>query len=214
MKIFADTAIIDEIEEVSKWGIISGVTTNPSLIAKSGITLKEAINKITNLVDGPISAEVAESDALSMVEEAKIYAVMHKNIVIKIPMTIEGVKAVKMLSALNIKTNVTLVFSMSQALMAASAGATYVSPFMGRLDDLTESEDAGYKLLKDIKEMFKTYNFKTQIIAASIRHLEHVNQSIKSGADIATIPYKVLKEMVKHELTDKGLEIFREAAKK
>lgn len=214
MKIFADTAIINEIEEVSKWGIISGVTTNPSLIAKSGIALEEAIKKITNLVDGPISAEVAESDAFSMVEEAKIYAAMHKNIVIKIPMTIEGVKAVKMLSQKNIKTNVTLVFSMSQALMAASAGATYVSPFMGRLDDLTKTDDAGFKLLKDIKDMFKTYNFKTQIIAASIRHLEHVDQSIKAGADIATVPYKVLKEMVKHELTDKGLEIFREAAKK
>ncbi|MDT8337003.1 MAG: fructose-6-phosphate aldolase [Candidatus Izemoplasmatales bacterium] len=214
MKIFADTAIINEIEEVSKWGIISGVTTNPSLIAKSGITLKVAINKITSLVDGPISAEVAEADALSMVEEAKIYASMHKNIVVKIPMTIEGVKAVKILSANNIKTNVTLVFSMSQALMAASAGATYVSPFMGRLDDLTKTNDAGFILLKDIKDMFKTYNFKTQIIAASIRHLEHVDQSIKAGADIATIPYKVLKEMVKHELTDKGLAIFKEAAKK
>jgi len=149
-----------------------------------------------------------------MVEEAKIYAAMHKNIVIKIPMTIEGVKAVKTLSAMGIKTNVTLVFSVSQALMAASAGATYVSPFLGRLDDLLNQEDAGFNLLKDIKDMFRTYNFKTQIIAASIRHLNHVNQSIKSGADIATIPYKVLQEMVKHELTDKGLEIFREAAKK
>ena len=206
MRIFADTAIIKEIEEVAKWGIISGVTTNPSLIAKSGITLEDAIRKIVSLVDGPISAEVAESDAISMVEEAKIYAKMHKNIVIKIPMTIEGVKAVKTLSSLGIKTNVTLVFSPSQALMAASAGATYVSPFMGRLDDLTKTEDAGFKLLKDIKEMFKTYNFKTQIIAASIRHLEHVNQSIKAGADIATIPYNVLLEMVKHELTDKALE--------
>ena len=214
MKIFADTAIITEIEEVSKWGIISGVTTNPSLIAKSGITLKEAINKIVKLVDGPISAEVAESDAESMIEEAKIYAKMHKNIVVKIPMTLEGVKAVKKLSEMNIKTNVTLVFSPSQALMAATAGATYVSPFLGRLDDLTGENDAGFNLLKDIKEMFKVYNFKTQIIAASIRHLEHVNQSMKSGADIATIPYKVLTEMVKHELTDKGLEIFREAAKK
>ncbi len=214
MRIFADTAIIKEIEEVAKWGIISGVTTNPSLIAKSGITLEDAIRKIVSLVDGPISAEVAESDAISMVEEAKIYAKMHKNIVIKIPMTIEGVKAVKTLSSLGIKTNVTLVFSPSQALMAASAGATYVSPFMGRLDDLTKTEDAGFKLLKDIKEMFKTYNFKTQIIAASIRHLEHVNQSIKAGADIATIPYNVLLEMVKHELTDKGLKIFREAANK
>lgn len=214
MKIFADTAIITEIEEVSKWGIISGVTTNPSLIAKSGITLEEAINKIVKLVDGPISAEVAESDADSMIEEAKKYAKMHKNIVVKIPMTLEGVKAVKKLSEINIKTNVTLVFSPSQALMAATAGATYVSPFLGRLDDLTGENDAGFNLLKDIKEMFKVYNFKTQIIAASIRHLEHVNQSIKAGADIATIPYKVLTEMVKHELTDKGLEIFREAAKK
>jgi transaldolase len=214
MKIFADTAIITEIEEVSKWGIISGVTTNPSLIAKSGITLREAINKIVKLVDGPISAEVAESDAESMIEEAIIYAKMHKNIVVKIPMTLEGIKAVKKLSEMNIKTNVTLVFSPSQALMAATAGATYVSPFLGRLDDLTGENDAGFNLLKDIKEMFKVYNFKTQIIAASIRHLEHVNQSMKAGADIATIPYKVLTEMVKHELTDKGLEIFREAAKK
>ena len=213
MKILADTAIITEIEEVSKWGIISGVTTNPSLIAKSGISLKEAIQKIVNLVDGPISAEVQEGDAESMVEEAKIYAAMHKNIVIKIPMTIEGIKAVKKLTSMNIKTNVTLVFSPSQALMAASAGATYVSPFLGRLDDLTKTDDAGFKLLKDIKDMFKTYNFKTQIIAASIRHLEHVNQSLRAGADIATIPYNVLTQMVKHELTDKGLKIFREAAK-
>lgn len=214
MKIFADTAIISEIEEVSSWGIISGVTTNPSLIAKSGISLEDAIRKIVDLVDGPISAEVAEADAVSMVEEAKVYSKMHKNIVIKIPMTIEGIKAVKMLTALKIKTNVTLVFTASQALMAATAGATYVSPFMGRLDDLLKTNDAGYNLLKEIKDMFKTYNFKTQIIAASIRNLDHVNQSLKAGADIATIPYKVLKEMVKHELTDKGLEIFREAAKK
>ncbi|MDD3128970.1 MAG: fructose-6-phosphate aldolase [Candidatus Izemoplasmatales bacterium] len=214
MKIFADTAIIKEIEEVSKWGIISGVTTNPSLIAKSGITLEEAIKKIVDLVDGPISAEVAEADAESMVKEAKVYAVMHKNIVIKIPMTIEGIKAVKILSRLGIKTNVTLVFTPSQALMAASAGATYVSPFLGRLDDLTKTDDAGFKLLKDIKELFVNYGFKTQIIAASIRHLEHVNQSIRAKADIATIPYNVLKKMVEHELTEKGLEIFREAAKK
>jgi len=213
MKIFADTAIISEIEEVSKWGIISGVTTNPSLIAKSGIKLIEAINQIVKLVDGPISAEVQEGNSEDMVEEAKRYVIMHKNIVIKIPMTIEGVKAVKSLSKMGIKTNVTLVFSVSQALMAASAGATYVSPFLGRIDDLTKTNDAGYKLVKDIKDMFKTYNFKTQIIAASIRHLDHVEQSIKAGADIATIPYQVLKVMVQHELTDKGLKIFREAAK-
>lgn len=213
MKLFADTAIIKEIEEVSQWGILSGVTTNPSLIAKSGISLKEAINKIISLVDGPISAEVKEANAEEMLEEARIYAKMHKNIVVKIPMTIEGVKAVKQLTKEGIKTNVTLVFSTSQALMAASAGATYVSPFMGRLDDLTQTNDAGFKLVKDIKEMFKTYSFKTEIIAASIRHLEHVDQSIKAGADIATIPYKVLKEMVKHELTSKGLKIFAEASK-
>lgn len=213
MKIFADTAIIKEIEEVSKWGIIAGVTTNPSLIAKSGITLEEAMVKIVNLVDGPISAEVQEGLAEDMVKEAKVYAKMHKNIVIKIPMTIEGVKAVKELSSLGIKTNVTLVFSMSQALMAASAGATYVSPFMGRLDDLTGEGDAGFKLVKDIKDMFKTYGFKTEIIAASIRHLDHVDQAMKAGSDIATIPYKVLTEMVKHELTTKGLKIFADASK-
>jgi transaldolase len=214
MKIFADTAIIKEIEEVSQWGIISGVTTNPSLIAKSGISLEDAIKKIVDLVDGPISAEVNEGNAEDMIEEARVYAKMHKNIVIKIPMTIEGVKAVKQLTEEGIKTNVTLVFSMSQALMAASAGATYVSPFMGRLDDLTQTDDAGFKLVKDIKDMFKTYQFKTEIIAASIRHLDHVDQAIKAGADIATIPYKVLKEMVKHELTTKGLKIFAEASKK
>jgi transaldolase len=214
MKIFADTAIIKEIEEVSQWGIISGVTTNPSLIAKSGISLEDAIKKIVDLVDGPISAEVSEGNAEDMIEEARVYAKMHKNIVIKIPMTIEGVKAVKQLTEEGIKTNVTLVFSMSQALMAASAGATYVSPFMGRLDDLTQTDDAGFKLVKDIKDMFKTYQFKTEIIAASIRHLDHVDQAIKAGADIATIPFKVLKEMVKHELTSKGLKIFAEASKK
>lgn len=214
MKLFADTAIISEIEEVSSWGIISGVTTNPSLIAKSGISLIDAINKIVNLVDGPISAEVLEGNCEDMVKEAKIYAKMHKNIVIKIPMTLEGVKAVKQLTALGIRTNVTLVFSTSQAIMAATAGATYVSPFMGRLDDFTGKDDAGFELVKDIKSVFKTYGYKTQIIAASIRHVNHVDQSLKAGADIATIPFKVLQEMVKHPLTDKGLEIFREASKK
>lgn len=213
MKLFADTAIIKEIEEVSKWGIISGVTTNPSLIAKSGISLVQAIEKIVDLIDGPISAEVQEGTSESMVEEAKVYAKMHKNIVIKIPMTVEGIKAVKQLSAMEIKTNVTLVFSVSQALMAASAGATYVSPFLGRLDDLTKTNDAGYKLVKEIKDMFKTYNFKTQIIAASIRHTNHIDQSVKAGADIATVPFNVLKQMLRHELTDKGLDIFREAGK-
>lgn len=209
MKLFADTAIIKEIEEVSTWGMISGVTTNPSLIAKSGITLRDAIEKIVNLIDGPISAEVAEGLASDMVEEAKIYAKMHKNIVIKIPMTLEGMKAVKQLTAMGIKTNVTLVFTTSQALMAATVGATYVSPFMGRIDDLTGKNDSGFLLVQDIKNMFKTYGFKTQIIAASIRHLNHVDQAMKAGADIATIPVKVLHEMLEHELTAKGLAIFR-----
>jgi len=213
MKLFADTAIISEIEEVSTWGIISGVTTNPSLIAKSGISLVDAINKIVELVDGPISAEVKEGNAPDMIEEAKIYAKMHKNIVIKIPMTLEGIKAVKKLTSLGIRTNVTLVFSTSQAVMAATAGATYVSPFLGRLDDSTGRDDAGFELVKDIKTIFKAYGFKTQIIAASIRHLNHVDQSLKAGADIATIPFKVLQDMVKHPLTDKGLVIFREASK-
>jgi len=214
MKLFADTAIISDIEEVSTWGIISGVTTNPSLIARSGITLTEAITKIVNLIDGPISAEVAEGLAEDMVKEAKVYAKMHKNIVIKIPMTLEGIKAVKQLSALGIKTNVTLVFSTSQAVMAATAGATYVSPFMGRVDDQTGLTDSGFELVKDIKSMLKNYGFKTQVIAASIRHLNHVDQAMKAGADIATIPFKVLQEMVKHPLTDKNLAIFREASKK
>jgi transaldolase len=214
MKLFADTAIISEIEEVSKWGIIQGVTTNPTLIARSGITLNEAITKIVNLVDGPISAEVAEASAEEMVEEAKIYAAMHKNIVIKIPMTLEGIKATKALTDLGIKTNVTLVFSTSQAMMAASAGATYVSPFMGRMDDWTNTTDAGFKLVKDIKDIFKTICFKTEIIAASIRHNEHVDQAMKAGADIATIPYKVLLDMDKHPLTEKGLAKFREDSQK
>ncbi len=214
MKIFADTAVIEQIEEVSKWGIISGVTTNPTLIARSGITLIEAINKIVNLVDGPISAEVAEGLAKDMIEEGKVYAKMHKNIVIKIPMTLEGIIAVKELTRLGIKTNVTLVFSTSQALMAATAGATYASPFMGRVDDYTGGDDDGYKLVKDIKDMYKNYGFKTEIIAASIRHIKHVDQALKAGADIATIPYKVLKEMEKHPLTDKGLAAFKADSEK
>lgn len=212
MKLFADTAVIEQIEEVSQWGILSGVTTNPSLIARAGISLEEAMQKITSLVDGPISAEVAEADVESMIEEAKIYAKMHKNIVIKIPMTIEGIKAVKALTALGIKTNVTLVFTTSQAIMAATAGATYVSPFMGRIDDLTNRDDAGFEIVKDIKSIFKNYGFKTQIIAASIRHINHVDQAMKAGADIATIPYKVLKVMAYHELTEKGLATFKKDA--
>ncbi|MCK9198858.1 MAG: fructose-6-phosphate aldolase [Bacilli bacterium] len=212
MKFFIDTAIIDEIKEVSKWGIIDGVTTNPSLIAKNGGTLLEVIQEITKLIDGPISAEVKEGLAEDMVEEAKIYAKLHKNIVIKIPMTLEGIKAVKVLSKQGIKTNVTLVFNTTQALAAAKAGATYVSPFMGRLDDITPG--TGVALVEDIVALFSMYGFDTKVIAASIRNVEHVHQAAMAGSDIATIPFKVLKEMLTHPLTTKGLQIFADAAKK
>jgi len=175
MKLFAGIAIINEIEEVNEWGIISGVTTNPTLIARSEITLAEAIEKTVNLIDEPISAELVEWLVLDLIEEAKIYATMHKNIVIKISRIIEGFKAVKKLTQLGIKTNVTLVFSTSQAIRAATAGATYVSPFMWRLGDLIHTNDVGFNVAKDIKDIFKTYGFKTQIIATSIRHQNHVD---------------------------------------
>jgi len=213
MKLFIDSANINEIQEVSTFGIIEGVTTNPSLIAREGRKIEEVIQEITNLIDGPISAEVKEASAEEMVNEAFIFARMHPNITIKLPMTLEGIKATKVLSSHNIKTNVTLVFSVPQALMAAKAGATFVSPFLGRLDDLTKDPEAGYRLLEDIRYAFDNYGIETEIIAASIRHPEHVRQAALAGADIATIPYKVIHAMVKHELTDKGLEIFRNAQK-
>jgi len=214
MQFFIDTANIEEIKTASTWGIIDGVTTNPSLIAREGKNLVEVIKEITGLIDGPISAEVQEASAEEMVEEAFKFARIHPNIVIKIPMTFEGIKATKVLTSYNIKTNVTLVFSVSQALMAAKAGATYVSPFMGRLDDATGSNTAGYELLEDIRIAFDNFGYETMIIAASIRHTEHVTQAALSGSDVATIPYKVLLQMIEHPLTTKGLEIFRNAAKK
>jgi len=214
MQFFIDTANIEEIKIASTWGIIDGVTTNPSLIAKEGKNLVEVIKEITGLIDGPISAEVQEGPAEEMVEEAFKFARIHPNIVIKIPMTFEGIKATKILTSHNIHTNVTLVFSVSQALMAAKAGATYVSPFMGRLDDATGSNTAGYELLEDIRIAFDNFGYETMIIAASIRHTEHVTQAALSGSDVATIPYKVLLQMIEHPLTTKGLEIFRNAAKK
>lgn len=213
MKLFIDTANIEEIRTAASWGILEGVTTNPSLIAKEGRKLLDVVKEIVALVDGPISAEVKEGPAEEMVEEAFVYARMHPNIVIKVPMTLEGIKATSKLSALNIHTNVTLVFSVAQAMMAAKAGATYVSPFMGRLDDATNDKEAGYKLLEDIRVAFDNYGIETQIIAASIRHPLHAEQAALAGADIATIPYKVFLEMVRHPLTDKGLEIFRNASK-
>jgi len=213
MQFFIDTANIDEIRKAAAWGIIDGVTTNPSLIAKEGKKLVDVVTEITSLVDGPISAEVKEASAEEMVEEAFKYARIHPNIVIKIPMTFEGIKATKVLSSYNIKTNVTLVFSVPQALMAAKAGATYVSPFMGRLDDATGSNTAGYELLEDIRIAFDNFGYETMTIAASIRNTEHVTQAALAGSDVATIPYKVFLQMIEHPLTTKGLEIFRNASK-
>lgn len=211
MKLFIDTANIQEIEEASKWGVISGVTTNPSLIAKEGQKLEDVIKKIVELVDGPISAEVDEGEAEDMVSQALVLAKIHKNIVIKLPMTMEGIKACHILSSQGIKTNVTLIFSVSQALMACEAGATFISPFMGRMDD------AGFdakSLIEDVSTLIMNYGYDTAIIAASIRNLDHVNAAATIGADIATIPFKVLKQMVVHPLTSAGLKIFKEASKK
>lgn len=205
MKFFIDTANVDEIKEINNWGVIDGVTTNPSLIAKEGRDFVEVITEITSIVDGPISAEVISLDSKNMVNEARELAKINKNIVIKIPMTEEGLKAVNILSKENIKTNVTLVFSATQALLASKAGASYVSPFLGRLDDISTD---GMNLIEDICQIFSIYDIETQIIAASVRTPMHVLQIAKSGADIATVPYKVFKQMLKHPLTDIGIEKF------
>ena len=205
MKIFMDTANVDEIAKFVDWGVVYGVTTNPSLIAKSGRTQAEVIPEIAKLVEGPVSAEVISTECAGMVEEARKLVKIADNIVVKIPCIPEGLKAVKILSAEGIKTNVTLVFSMSQALMAARAGATYVSPFIGRLDDIGEN---GVQLVENIVKAFKLYGIETEVIAASIRNLEHVDKVMLTGCQIATIPTKVLEQMIKHPLTDKGLAQF------
>lgn len=205
MKIFIDTANVDEIKEAATWGILDGVTTNPSLIAKEGRDLKEVINEICEIVDGPISAEVISLEADKMVEEALELVKLHKNIVIKLPMCIEGLKAVKILSEKNIKTNVTLIFSSQQALLAAKSGATYVSPFVGRLDDIGVT---GVDLISDIANIFEVHSINTEIISASIRNPIHVSECAMAGSDIATIPFNVLKQMAKHPLTDIGIEKF------
>lgn len=207
MKFFIDTANIEEIREINSWGVLSGVTTNPSLIAKSGGVFEDVIKEISDIVNGDISAEVISIDLDGMLKEARELAKISKNIVIKIPMIEEGLKAVSILSKEGIRTNVTLVFSVSQALLAANAGATFVSPFMGRLDDIGES---GMDLVADIAYIFKEYGYETKIIAASIRHINHVEDVARTSADIATIPYKIFKEMIKHQLTDSGLEKFLE----
>ena len=205
MKIFIDTANVEEIREAASWGILDGVTTNPSLIAKEGRDLQEVINEICTIVDGPISAEVISLEADKMVEEAMELVKLHKNVVIKIPMCIEGLKAVKVLKERNIKTNVTLIFSPQQALLAAKAGATYVSPFVGRVDDIGAN---GAKLIEDIASIFRVHSIETEIISASIRNPIHVSDCALAGSDIATIPFAVLKQMAKHPLTDIGIEKF------
>lgn len=205
MKIFMDTADVDEIVGMAELGIVYGVTTNPSLIAKSGRTQAEVIPEICKLVTGPVSAEVISTECAGMVREARQLAQIADNIVVKIPCIAEGLKAVRILSAEGIKTNVTLVFSLSQAILAANAGASYVSPFIGRLDDIGED---GVQLVANMVKIFKQYGLKTEIIAASIRNLDHVNQVMLAGAQIATIPTNVLEQMLLHPLTDKGLEKF------
>lgn len=205
MKLFIDTANVDEIKEIAEWGVVDGVTTNPSLIAKEKRDFKEVVTEITGIVDGPISAEVVSLKHDEMVEEAKDLAKIHKNIIIKVPMTEEGLIAVKELHTMGIKANVTLVFTSTQALLAAKAGASYVSPFLGRLDDISTN---GLNLIEEIMDIFNNYSYDTEVIAASIRHPMHVVECARLGCDIATVPYKVFKQMLHHPLTDSGIERF------
>ncbi|MEM0467525.1 MAG: fructose-6-phosphate aldolase [Candidatus Thermoplasmatota archaeon] len=210
MKIFVDTANLEEIRELASWGIIDGVTTNPTLIAKSGHAFQDIIQEIFTIVDGPISLEVVSEKADDMVKEAKeivskIPEKYKKNIAIKIPMTSEGLKATKQLSKLGIKTNVTLIFSANQALLAAKAGANFVSPFIGRLDDIGQE---GMQIIEEIMDIFQNYNIQTEVIVASVRHPIHVIQAARIGADIATVPPEVLRKMVRHSLTDIGIQSF------
>ncbi len=205
MKLFIDTANVDQIREANELGVICGVTTNPSLIAKEGRDFVEVVKEITTIVDGPISAEVISLNHEGMVKEARELVKIHENIVIKIPMTVEGLKAVKILSAEGVKTNVTLIFSAAQALLAAKAGATYVSPFIGRVDDVGND---GMALIEEIVDIFNVQGIETEIIAASIRNPLHVTHAARLGCDIATVPYNVIIQMTKHPLTDIGIERF------
>ena len=209
MKFFIDTANVDDIRKANDMGVICGVTTNPSLIAKEGRDFNEVIREITSIVDGPISGEVKATtvDAEGMIAEGREIAAIHPNMIVKIPMTIEGLKAVKVLSAEGIKTNVTLIFSANQALLAARAGATYVSPFLGRLDDINMP---GLELIEDIVQIFENYGIETEIIAASIRNTVHVTECALAGADIATVPYAVIEQMTKHPLTDQDIVKFQQ----
>lgn len=205
MKFFIDTANIQEIKKANEWGLVDGVTTNPSLVSKEGRDFKDLIKEICSIVDGPISAEAVSLDAEGMIKEARELSKIHKNIVVKIPMTLEGLKAVKVVAKEGIKTNVTLVFSPTQALMAAKAGATYASPFVGRLDDISQN---GMELIDQIMTIYENYGFATEVIVASIRHPMHVVDAALTGAHVATIPFKVIEQLAKHPLTDIGIERF------
>ncbi len=207
MKLFIDTANVEEIRQANSLGVISGVTTNPSLIAREGRSFTEAVREIASIVNGPISAEAVNPEAAGMILEARELASIHPNIVVKIPMTAEGLKAVCQLKQEGIRTNVTLIFSANQALLAARAGAAYVSPFLGRLDDISQD---GMDLLADIVDIFERHQIQTEIIAASIRHPVHVTCAARLGAHIATIPYKVISQMIQHPLTDAGIKKFLE----
>ena len=205
MKFFIDTANIEEIKKAHALGMVDGVTTNPSLIAKENRPFEELLQEICDLVDGPVNGEVVSLDAEGMIEEGRKLAAFHPNIVVKIPMTTEGLKAVKILSSENIRTNVTLIFSSTQALMAAKAGASYVSPFVGRLDDISQ---VGMDLVGEIMNIYSNYGYETEVIVASIRNPIHVVEAALIGADIATIPFKVIAQLAKHPLTDIGMEKF------
>jgi transaldolase len=205
MKFFLDTANIDEIREAADYGLIDGVTTNPSLVAKEGRDFKEILREITQIVNGPISAEVVSTTSAEILREAHDLAKVHENIVVKVPMIKEGMKALKQLSREGIRTNVTLVFNSNQALIAAKLGATYVSPFVGRFDDVSE---VGMSLIADLVRIFRNYSFTTQILVASCRNPLHIREAALLGADVATMPYKVLEQLLKHPLTDIGLERF------
>ena len=205
MEFFLDTGVVSEIKEAVQLGIIDGVTTNPSLIAKTGRKLEDVIKEISEIIDGPISAEVIALDFEGMIKEGETLSLIHKNIVIKLPLTEAGIAACKYFSEKKIKTNVTLCFSVNQALLAAKAGATYISPFVGRLDDIGQS---GNDLLAEIRSLYDIYGFSTKILAASIRHPAHVREAALLGADVGTMPLSVVKALYKHPLTDKGLEMF------
>ncbi|HHV78819.1 MAG TPA: fructose-6-phosphate aldolase [Firmicutes bacterium] len=207
MKLFLDTANISEIEEAVSWGVVSGVTTNPSLVSKETGSFEDMVRRIAQLVRGPVSAEVVSSKAEDMVIEGRRLSALAKNIVVKVPMCIEGLKAIKALSSEGIRTNCTLVFSVNQALLASLAGADFVSPFIGRLDDIGAD---GMQLVRDIVEIFHRHSIKCQVIAASIRHPMHVTAAAAAGADIATVPFRVLRQMVSHPLTDIGIQRFLE----